>query len=228
VPYGDKTADVLERLTRGNVAMLEAAGVAAIVMGCNTSCAVAAERGWPPSRVPILDLIVAAADAVGATAARRIGVIATAATASCGAYGAAIRARSPYAVVQEVAAPALVPLVEAGTLTGPLARAAVAAALAPLRPPLDTLVLGCTHYPLLQAHFAACLPPEVRIVDPAVAQAARAAAFAHARGDERGRGRTHFLTTGELPAYRRALIETFAVVRPGDTVDAATPAVARG
>jgi len=227
VPYGDKALDVLEHLTRNNVAMLEDAGVDAIVMGCNTSCAVAAKRGWPPSRVPILDLIVAAADTVVATGGRRIGVLATSATASSGAYGAAIRARASDRDVQEVGAPALVPLVEAGLLTGPVARAAVAAALARLIAPLDTLVLACTHYPLLEAHFTALLPAEVRIVDPAAAQAARAAAFVRARGGERGRGDTLFLTTGALPAYRRALIETFAVVRPRDTIGLATPVPAR-
>ncbi|GAC1348753.1 MAG: glutamate racemase [Vulcanimicrobiaceae bacterium] len=228
VPYGDRSPDDLERLTRDNVAMLEAAGVDAIVMGCNTSCAVAARRGWPPTRVPILDLIVAAAEDVVGTGARRIGVLATTATASSGAYGAAIRALAADADVWEAGAPALVPLVEAGTLTGPVARAAVADALALFRAPLDTLVLACTHYPLLAAHFAALLPPAVRIVDPAVAQAARAAAFVRSRDNRRGRGRTRFLTTGPLPPFRHALVETFAVVRPSDTVDVATPVGARG
>lgn len=227
VPYGDKPPEALERLTRENVAMLEVAEVDAIVMGCNTTCAVAAKRGWPASRVPILDLIEAAADAVVATGARRIGVLATNATATSGAYGAAIRKRTPEAIVYEVGAPALVPLVEAGTLAGPVARAAVAEALAPLAAPIDTLVLACTHFPLLEAHFAALLPTGVRVLDPAVAQAARAAEFVRARGGERGRGTTRFLTTGSLAPFRHALAETFAVSRPGDTVGTASVAGVR-
>jgi len=223
VPYGDKSPEAIVALTRDNVAMLEAAGVDAIVMGCNTTCAVAAKHGWPPSRVPILDLIVAAADDVVATGARRIGIIATNATASSGAYGDAIRARANDAVVQEVGAPALVPLVEAGILTGPAARAAVAAALDPFLVPLDTLVLGCTHYPLLETHFAALLPPDVRVIDPALAQTARAAAFVRSNANLGGSGRTRFLTTGSLGAFRHALIETLAVVREGDSVDSAAP-----
>jgi len=226
VPYGDKTPDVLTRLTRENIAMLESADVDAIVMGCNTTCAVAAKRGWPPARVRILDFIIAAADAVVATGGRRIGVLATNATAASGAYGDAIRARAADAHVWEVGAPALVPLVEAGTLTGPVARAAVAAAIAPFVGPLDTLVLACTHYPWLAPHFAALFAPDVRIVDPAVAQAQRAVAYVRARGGERGRGRTQFLTTGALPAFRHALVDTFAAVRPGDLVDVATPVAA--
>lgn len=227
VPYGDKSMDTLERLTRDNVAMLEAAGVDGIVMGCNTSCAVAAKRGWPGSRVPILDLIEAAADAVVASGARRIGILATTATAASGAYGNAIRRRAAEATVWEVDAPALVPLVEAGTVTGPIAREAVEEALARFAAPLELLVLACTHYPLLEAHFATLLSPAVRILDPAVAQAARAADFVHARGGEPGSGRTRFLTTGPLAAYRHALVETFAVVRSGDTVDVAAPVGAR-
>ena len=228
VPYGDKSPATLERLTRDNVAMLEAAGVDAIVMGCNTSCAVAATRGWPVARVPILDLIETAAGAVTASGARRIGVLATSATASSGAYGDAIRALAPATVVQEVGAPELVPLVEAGTLAGPLARAAVERSLAPLAAPIDTLVLGCTHYPLLEAHFRELLDPRVRIVDPALAQAIRAAEFVRLRGGAVGTGRTRFLTTGALGPYRTALLETFVVARSGDTIDVAAAVPARG
>ncbi|GAC1305153.1 MAG: glutamate racemase [Vulcanimicrobiaceae bacterium] len=226
MPYGDKTPDAIERLTRDNVAMLEAASVDASGMGSNTSCAGAETRGWPPSRVPILDFIAAAADAVVASGGRRIGVLATNATAASGAYGAAIRARASDARVWEFGAPALVPLVEAGTLSGPVARAAVASALAPFGAPLDTLVLACTHYPWLAPHFAALLPAEVRLLDPALAQARCAAAYVAARGGERGTGRTLFLTTGTLAAFRHALVETFAVVRPGDRVDVAAPVTA--
>lgn len=226
VPYGDKTIEVLERLTRDNVAMLESVGVDAIVMGCNTTCAVAAKRGWPAARVPILDFISAAADEVVATGARRIGVLATSATAASGAYGDAIRARAPDARVFEVGAPALVPLVESGTLAGPIARAAVADALAPFVEPLDTLVLACTHYPWLRTHFTALLPAEVRLIDPARAQGACAAAYVRTRGGARGTGQTRFLTTGPLPAFRHALIETFAAVGAGDRVEVATPVAA--
>ncbi|MBD5606605.1 MAG: aspartate/glutamate racemase family protein, partial [Candidatus Eremiobacteraeota bacterium] len=89
VPYGDRRADDLEALLARNVAYLAEAGVDAIVMGCNTTCAVAAERGWPDAGRPILDLIAAAADAVADSGARRVGVLATTATARSGAYGAA-------------------------------------------------------------------------------------------------------------------------------------------
>lgn len=224
VPYGDRDQDDVARLAAANVAVLEAAGVDAIVMGCNTSCAVGRERGWPSARVPLLDLIAAAADDVAARAPLRIGVVATAATAATGAYGKAIRARLATAVVQEIAAPALVPLVEAGTVRGLVARAAVRDALAPLLKPLDALVLACTHYPLLTEHFAALLPG-VTLVDPAVAQAARAAAYVRARGGPSARGHTRFLTTGPQESYRQALAG-FGMLRPGDDVARVAHAVA--
>lgn len=226
VPYGGRDDADLARLAAANVAVLESARVDAIVMGCNTSCAVAAKRGWPRASVPILDLIAAAADDVVARGPHRIGIVATVATAASGAYGDAIRARQPEAIVQEIGAPALVPLVEAGTIRGAIARAAVADAVAPLRRPLDALVLACTHYPLLAEHFAAALPG-VTLVDPAVAQAARAAAFVARRGGPRGRGHTQFLTTGPIEPYRHALVEIFDVIRHGDDVARIEHALAR-
>jgi glutamate racemase len=204
VPYGDRTADDLAGLLAQNVAYLTAAGADAIVMGCNTTCAVAAERGWPDAGMPILDLIDAAAEAVVVSGARRVGVLATAATTRSGAYGNAIRARDPATYVEELAAPRLVPLVEAGTLSGPLARDAVADAVAGFSS-IDALVLACTHYPLLDDEFAAVLGANVVRIDPAVAQAERAAAFVRNHGGDTGTGRTRYVTTGALAPFERAL-----------------------
>lgn len=221
VPYGDRTTGELRALLAANVAFLGAQGIDAIVMGCNTSCAIAARFGWPPSQVPVMDLIDAAAEAVEASRARRIGVLATSATVRSGAYGDAIRAREPRAVVREVAAPALVPLVESGIVTGPVALAAVAAACGELGAGLDAVVLACTHYPLLDAAFAQVLGDGVLRIDPAEVQARRAAAFARSRGNEPAtRGRSRYITNGPLPAFRAA-IEAFAGDRSdGDTVEA--------
>jgi len=210
VPYGDRTTDELSRLLASNVAYLERSGVDAIVMGCNTSCAVAARNGWPWARVPILDLIAAAAETVATMTAKRVGVLATIATARSGAYGDALRAGAKGIVVQECAAPKLVPLVEAGNLDGPLARAAVEEACAQFTLPLEALVLACTHYPLLDAHFAAVLGNGVRRIDPAEAQAARAARYVEARGGERGAARTTYVTTGDPESYRAAVTALFA------------------
>lgn len=215
MPYGDRTTDDLARLLATNVSYLENAGADVVVMGCNTSCAVAAQRGWPRARIPILDLIAAAAGDVARSNVARVGVLATTATTRSGAYGDAIRARANGIAVQERAAPKLVPLVEAGTLNGPLARAAVVEACSEFALPLEALVLACTHYPLLDAHFAAVLGPNVRRIDPARAQAERTADYVRERGGERGTGRTSYVTTGNLAAFRRA-VETLSPPQSGE------------
>jgi glutamate racemase len=232
VPYGDKSVDELRSYLAANVAYLQAQGADAIVMGCNTSCAIAAQFGYPAAGVPILDLIEAAAQAVAQSGVRRVGVIATAATVRSGAYGAAIARLAPHALVQEVAAPALVPLVEAGHRGGPLVRAAVAQACSAFAGPLDVLVLACTHYPLLDAEFAAVLGPATQRIDPSVAQARRAVSFvtersrlhpAAADGDAR-KGITRYVTSGDLSAFRTNLRE---IVGPSDDVEEAEEDVHR-
>ena len=225
VPYGDRTTDDLAGLLAQNVAYLAAAGADAIVMGCNTTCAVAAERGWPDVGIPILDLIDAAAEAVAVSGARRVGVLATAATTRSGAYGNAIRARDSAIHVEEIAAPRLVPLVEAGTLSGPLARDAVVDAVAGFSQ-IDALVLACTHYPLLDDEFAAVLGTNVARIDPAVSQAERAAAFARVCAGDVGSGATRYLTTGALAPFRRALEITIGASEL-DTIEHISATLAR-
>lgn len=205
VPYGERSVEELQSFLRHNLAFLDERGADAIVMGCNTSCAIAMRFGWPDSRARVLDLIDAAAEVVAVSGARRVGIIATNATANSGAYAEALRRRAPEVEVQEVGAPALVPLVESGMLDGPIARAAVKDACAQLISPIDAVVLGCTHFPLLEEHFEAVLGPDVLCIDPAVAQAERASALVRRRGGERGTGRTLYVTSGELEPFARAI-----------------------
>jgi glutamate racemase len=208
VPYGEKSPAELVDLLRANAAFLDARGADAIVMACNTSCATAAREGWPHTRAAIVDLIDSAAIAVESAGFKHIGVIATTATTATRAYTQKIQARAPGAVVVEVAAPALVPLVEAGKLDGPEPRAAVEAVCAQLPRGLDAIVLACTHYPLLDAHFAAALGPRVARIDPANVQAERAAALAVAQGFAAGTGSITCITTGDPQRFRDAVSAT--------------------
>jgi glutamate racemase len=205
VPYGDRSDDDLRALLCANVDYLCGQGVDAIVMGCNTSCAIASRYGWPPAEAQIFDLIDAASEAVAASGARRVGVLATAATVRIGAYGTAIRTRCPQIEVRESGAPELVPLVEAGVLSGPRACDAVASACAPLGADLDALVLACTHFPLLERAFDAVFGSATLRIDPAEVQARRAAAWTLDRmpGGTGRRGRTRYVTTREVRFSRR-------------------------
>lgn len=203
-PYGDRSPADLVRLMQQNLAWLDERRPEAIVMACNTSCAMGDTSGWPRVRAQILDLIDSAADAVERTGLRRIGVIATTATARSGAYGRHIYRRIPDARVVEIAAPALVPLVEAGKLTGDEPRAAVREVCDLLPHDVEAIVLACTHYPLLDDHFAEALGPSVLRIDPALVQAERAAALVR---DGEGTGRIECFTNGDPARFAASLAE---------------------
>jgi glutamate racemase len=198
VPYGDRTHEDLLRLLHINLAWLDGQGVDAIAMACNTSCAIAERYGWPQTRATILDLIESAAIAVERGGWRKVGVVATAATVGAGSYGRTLRARIPGIDVVEIPAPALVPLVEAGKTEGEEPRAAVAQVCDGLPIDLEALVFGCTHYPVLEQHFAAELGSNVAFVDPAMVQAERAAALI---GERSGAGKTRYVTNADAALF---------------------------
>jgi glutamate racemase len=212
VPYGDRAPDDLHRLLSANLAWLDGQGAAAIVIGCNTSCAIAERYGWPSTRAHVLDLIDSAATAVQRAGFRRIGVVATAATVSAGSYGRTLRSAVAGAEVWEVAAPALVPLVEAGDAGTARAEEAVAAVCAELPHDLDAVIYACTHYPLLDAHFRRALGERVALIDPAVMQAERAAHLTEGTPAESGRVR--YVTSGDVERFRSNVARIMNVSDP--------------
>jgi glutamate racemase len=168
---------------------------------CNTSTAVALGALRRRYDLPILGVIRPGASAAAlASRNRRVGVIATPATIRSHAYFTAIKDENPAVEVYEHATPALVPLVEAGFLSGPAAETAVAESLAPLLgerdasgefifpklagASIDTLLLGCTHYPLLRSVIAAQVGERVAIVDSATATASALAELLSVNGLE--------------------------------------------
>lgn len=178
-PYGTRSEGEVIAFSEQISDYLVARGAKAIVVACNTASALALQalRRRHPT-VPILGVVRPGATAAAlATRTGRIGVVATEATVQSGAYFAAIKEESPAAVVAERAASALVPLIESGELDSPRLDAAIGEVLAPLRSgpgswSIDTLLLGCTHFPLIRAAFARCLGESVAVVDAAAAAAA--------------------------------------------------------
>ncbi|MGA9417671.1 MAG: glutamate racemase [Candidatus Cybelea sp.] len=208
VPYGDRTHADLLRLLRANLARFDEYGVDALVMACNTSCAIAERYGWPDSRAPVIDLIESAAIAVERGGFRRVGIVATAATVGAGSYGRTLRARIEGIDVVEVPAPRLVPLVEAGAIEGADPRAAVTEVCSHLPLDLDALVFGCTHYPVLESHFRAVLGDDTAFVDPAIVQAERVAKLLGDRAT--GRGETIYVTSGDEASFRASVARVMA------------------
>lgn len=177
VPYGNRSADDVIGLVADIAHHLVDSGAEALVMACNTSSALAldAVRAWSP--IPVIGIIEAAARAaVFSSRNGQIGLIANPLTASSGAYeraaGKALAAQGyapTSARIFPVGCPKLVPLVEAGEVSTPSARAALLEYLEPLQAEgIDTLILGCTHYPFLTPLIAEILGPGVDIVDPAI------------------------------------------------------------
>jgi glutamate racemase len=214
VPYGDRSAEELRALLEFNIGWLDVQGADAIVMACNTSCAIADTYGWPRTTGQILDLIESAAIAVHDAGYTRVGIVATTATVDSGAYARKIRALTPSASVSEVSAPALVPLVEARQTQSADARAAVAAACAQLPRDTEAVVLACTHYPLLDEQFAAALGDGVARIDPALEQAGRTAALVAARAIAPGIGRTRYVTSGNLDSFRASITAVMGDANP--------------
>ena len=169
IPYGNKGAATVTRYSFELSGLLLAEEAKAIVVACNTATALAVPRMQDSLRVPVVGVIApGAAAAVAATRNRRVGVIGTHATISSGAYERALRQLDPGLEVTAVPCPLFVPLIEEGLLDDPLTDQHIARYLRPLLDAgVDTLILGCTHYPLLQAAIARLAGPEVRLVDSA-------------------------------------------------------------
>jgi glutamate racemase len=199
LPYGTKSNEVIVRYSRENSEFLLAKGIKMLVVACNTASAVALVEIARITVVPVIGVIEpGAAAAVVASRRGKIGVIGTEATIASGAYTRAIHALRPSAEIYTRACPLLVPLVEEGWTENEIAQRTVAFYLQSLKQSgIDTLLLGCTHYPLLRGLFERVLGPGVKIVDSADATAAavskRLTALRLARS--RGNGSQSFFVT---------------------------------
>ncbi|MDB4946165.1 MAG: Glutamate racemase [Labilithrix sp.] len=208
VPYGTKGPDTVTRYALTCANHLVGRGVKAIVIACNTVSAVAPERLRVELDLPVLGVIEPGARAAAAaTRLFKVGVLATAGTIASGAYPRALSAVSTRIETYGQAAPLLVPLAEEGWTEGDVPRLAVRRYLEPLaRAGVDTIVLGCTHYPLLFAVIEAeardMMGEHVRIIDSAQTVAREVAAFLTARSLVRdaslGAGSVKLLVT-DLP-----------------------------
>ena len=169
VPYGSKSRDTIIRFSQQIIRFLMTRRVKAIVIACNTASALALETVRREFDLPLLGVVSPGARAaVEATRNGRIGVVGTDATVRSGVYTREIKRMNPALEVVEKACPLFVPLVEEGFKEHAVTGEIIDYYLASLKESgIDTLILGCTHYPLLRSRIRAYMGEEIRIVNPA-------------------------------------------------------------
>ncbi|GGP27318.1 glutamate racemase [Silvimonas amylolytica] len=184
VPYGVKSVSTIEHFTLQIVDFLQKQQVKMLIIACNTMAAVAAEKVREISPLPVLDVIEAGARcAVQTTQSGGIGVIGTPTTINSNAYARAIHTIGQQYRVYSQACPLFVPLVEEGWLEHPVTRMTAEEYLKPVFvEQIDTLVLGCTHYPLLKPLLSDVAGPRLKLVDSAIAIADETAELLQQQG----------------------------------------------
>ena len=184
VPYGPKSPDTVRRYAREIATWLQHQGVKGIVVACNTATAHALDTLTQEFALPVIGVVEPGARAATrASHGGAIGVIGTAGTIGSGAYERAIRKLAPQSRIAAHACPLFVPLVEEGWLDRDATRLIATEYLAPLRQEhVDTLVLGCTHYPLLKKLIGDVMGPDVQLIDSAQETAAETARVLEAKG----------------------------------------------
>ena len=211
-PYGPRPHEEIRRFAREIASYLEQEGVKLIVAACNAATSAALPALQEALRVPIVGVLIPEAHAaVQASRNRRIGLLATQATVDSGRYEEIIHALDAGAHVAAVACPKLVPLIESGIVGGEL-DAAVREYVAPLKEQrVDTVILGCTHYPMIRRVFERAFGRGTTLVFSAEETAREVAETLARKGIENDPGRagkTRFLTTGSRVEFQ-ALGERF-------------------
>jgi glutamate racemase len=184
VPYGSKSSETVTGYSLEAAAFLESLGVKMIIIACNTASAVALEQVQSVSSVPVIGVIQPGASAaVAATRSGRIGVIGTEGTIRSNSYQNAITALAPENKVFAQACPLFVGFAEEGLSHHPATLLMAREYLAPLMArSVDTLILGCTHYPLLIPSIEEVAGEKVTLVDPGIATAEQARMTLHELG----------------------------------------------
>ncbi len=196
-PYGTKSAETVIGYTINNIEFLLSQGAELIVIACNTASSVATARVLERFSVPIFEVITPAVElAVQTSKNLNFGIIGTRATITSGIYEKKIIENQPRARVYSVACPLLVPLVEEGWLNKAETAMIVKKYLQPLKTrQIDTLILGCTHYPLLKKVIQRKIGRRVQLIDSSLSVSNSVKAFLAANTEiDRRLGRNDHLT----------------------------------
>lgn len=201
LPYGTKSGETVTRYALRAAQFLVDEGIKMLVVACNTASAAALPALERELAVPVIGVVEPGARAAVARSGGPIGLIGTESTVASGAYQRAIRALGGTSVVRARPCPLFVPLAEEGWFDHPVTHAVASIYLEEFRGAVDTLILGCTHYPLLKPAIAGAVGSGVHLVDSAVAVADEVAARLLATGAAAagGDGQVRLLVT-DAPA----------------------------
>ena len=211
VPYGSKSKDTIIRFSRQIVHFLKTKGVKAVVVACNTASALALETLQPEMDIPVIGVVLPGAKVAAETTKNgKIGVIATESTIESHLYNRVIQAHNPQAEVFGKACPLFCPLVEEGWLKDPVTVGVANRYLEPLLATgIDTLVMGCTHYPLLRSTLREIMGDKVNLVNPAYETALELKALLEEKGlandsqDIPAKGKYQFYVSDAANKFRR-------------------------
>ncbi len=179
VPYGTKSKEAVTKYSKQNVRFLRSKDVKAIIVACNTASSNSLDALRETFDIPLFGVVVPGVEeALRSTKNKRVGVIGTAGTVRSGAYERMLRERDAEIRIFSKACPLFVPLAEEGWTDNEVAHQAAKRYLTELvELGIDSLVLGCTHYPLLKRCIGTTVGEEIRLVDPAKATAQHMMAF---------------------------------------------------
>jgi len=207
VPYGGREREELLRLSRACVDFLISRGAKVVLAACGTSSATALPVIGGEYDLPLFGILEPTAKrAVSVTKNGRIGVIATQATVASGAFEREIKAIAPEAEVVSAACPGLVPAIEAGHFApdDAVARAKAEEALAPmLGSGIDTLILGCTHYPLMGELIGGILGGGVTLIDSGAEGARSVAGYMNSNSLCGSSGGVEFFVSGDVALFEK-------------------------
>jgi glutamate racemase len=208
VPYGQRSLEQILLFSTSIISFLIGQGAAVIVVACNTASAAALYHLRAQFNLPIVGMEPALKPAAERTHSQHVGVIATEATFQGELFARLVERFARDAVVHTRACPGLVERVEAGLVDDPETEAMLRRYLDPmLAEGIDSLVLGCTHYPLLRPAIERVAGPAVEVIDPAPAVARQAARVLAGRDERRatGSGQVAYFTSGD-PAVFAAMV----------------------
>jgi len=200
VPYGDRTVGEVRARTLAAGRWLQEQGARILVVACNTASGAALELLRECLSIPVVGLEPAVKPAVAASQNGRVGVMATVGTLRSERYARLVENHANGSRVIPQPCPGLADMIEDGHLDDDLLRASIDGYVAPLKEAgVDTVVLGCTHYPFVREQIAAALGPEVRIVDsgPAIARQTERVLREAGELEPGGPGSLRILTTGD-------------------------------